>query len=71
MYQCIREEVVSTAVSGILFAHFSTVECTPNVIEPLLIHSTVGKRGKRMPDTTVATTEECLKLILFQYFLLS
>ena len=68
--------VVSTVVSGILFASFSYSRvCSEHIkikqerktffeqllrhrrkLQPLQIHSTVRKRAKRMPDTTVETT---------------
>ena len=31
-------------------------DVTERKLQPLLIHLTVGKRAKRMPDTTVETT---------------
>ena len=83
--------VVTTVVSGILFARFPTVDCIPtiyrqspvkspdiklthcavvsNTLDVIrkesqfkLIHSTVGKQAKRMPDTTVETTFGVKKL---------
>ena len=53
--------VVSTVVSDIPFALFPRVEYVPTIslkkaTSPLLIHSTVRKRAKRTPDTTVETT---------------
>ena len=68
-----RNIVVSTVVSGILFARFPTVKSggkshflfhffllqfndVRRKLYTVRIHSTVGKRSKGMPDTTVETT---------------
>ena len=53
------EVVVLTVVSGILFYRFPTVNFNDlrRKLYMVRTHLTVGKRAKRMPDTTFETTE--------------
>ena len=54
--------ILQTVVSAILFARFPTVDFNDvrRKLYMVGIQLTVGKRAKRMPDTTVQTTNRVL-----------